>query len=336
MGKICMEGVGPMESKLALPTQWPEGFEYTDEKGLTDEQAAELLAQGLGSDLPEGDIKPFRRILFDNFFTLFNMLNFSLALCLFLVGSYANMLFISIILVNIIIGTVQEYRAQQTIRKLQLLNAPEVNVLRNGEEKKMTPGEAVRGDLVVFRAGDQIIADAIVVDGEASAMEALLTGESDPVPKKVNSWLYSGSYITEGKVTAQLVYVADESYVGRLTKEARVTTRAGSMLMKELNRLIRFDSYVLVPLGILLFCKQYFIEKIALNKAVPSLLVSVMLAVMVWPLPRKVPLKGVSLVPTIVDTVMSAISCTYSPVKPSCCSLIHVAKDTQSASSAMM
>ena len=259
-----------MESKLALPNQWPDGFEYTDEKGLTEAEAAELLAQGLGSDLPEGDIKPFRRILFDNFFTLFHMLNFALAVCLFLVGSYTNMLFITIILVNIMIGTVQEYRAQQTIRKLQLLNAPEVKVLREGEEKTVLPGQAVKGDLVVFRAGDQIIADAIVVDGEASAMEALLTGESDPVPKKVNSWLYSGSYITEGKVTAQLVYVADESYAGRLTGEALNTTLAGSMLMNELNRLIRFDSFVLVPLGILLFCKSYFIEHDELTKAVPN------------------------------------------------------------------
>ena len=259
-----------MDSKLALPNQWPDGFEYTDEQGLTDEQAAELLAQGLGSDLPEGEIKPFRRILFDNFFTLFNMLNFALAACLFLVGSYTNMLFITIILVNIMIGTVQEYRAQKTIRELQLLNAPEVKVIRNGQEKALKPAEAVKGDLAVFRAGDQIIADAIVVDGEASAMEALLTGESDPVPKKVNSWLYSGSYITEGKVTAQLVYVADESYVGRLTKEARKTTRAGSMLMNELNRLIRFDSFVLVPLGILLFCKQYFWENSPLKQAVPN------------------------------------------------------------------
>ena len=249
-----------MESRLSLPDKWPEDFEYTDEQGLTDEQAAELLRQGLGSDLPEGDVKPVRKILFDNFVTLFNLLNFALAICLFLVGSYRNMLFITIILFNILIGTVQEYRAQQTIRKLQLLSAPEVNVLRSGKERPLKPGEAVRGDLAVFRAGDQVIADAIVVSGEGAAMESLLTGESDAVAKKVNSWLYSGSYITEGKLTAQLVYVAEESYVGRLTREARKTARPGSRLMTELNRLIRFDSFVLVPLGILLFLKQLLLN----------------------------------------------------------------------------
>ena len=259
-----------MEGKLALPDKWPDDFEYTDEQGLTDEQAEALRLQGLGSDLPEGDIKSFRRILFDNFFTLFNMLNFGLAICLFLVGSYRNMLFITIILFNIMIGTIQEYKAQKTIRELQLLNAPEVKVLRDGKTRTVTPGEAVRGDLAVFQAGDQVIADAVVVNGEGSAMESLLTGESDAVPKKMNSWLYSGSYITEGSLTAQLVYVADESYVGRLTKEARKTARPGSRLMTELNRLIRFDSYILVPLGVLLFLKQYFLNHLPITEAVPK------------------------------------------------------------------
>ncbi len=257
-----------MEGKLALPDRFPENFEYTDEQGLTDEQAAELVRQGFGSSLPEGDVKSFRQIFIDNFFTLFNMLNFALAICLFLVGSYKNMLFITIILFNIVIGTVQEYRAQKTIQEMKLLNAPEVKVLRGGMEKTVAPGEAVRGDLAIFRAGDQVVADAIVVSGEGSAMESLLTGESDAVPKRINSWLYSGSYITEGRVTAQLVYVADESYVGRLTKEAKKTARPGSRLMTELNKLIRFDSYILVPLGILLFLKQYFFDKLGMQKSV--------------------------------------------------------------------
>lgn len=249
-----------MESRLSLPDKWPEDFEYTDEQGLSDEQAAERAAQGLGSALPEADVKPFRKILRDNLFTLFNMLNFALAVCLLLVGSYRNMLFISIITANILIGTIQEYRAQQTIRRMRLLHAPQVNVIREGREKAVSPAEAVKGDLAVFRAGDQVVADAIVVGGSGLAMESLLTGESDAVPKKVNNWLYSGSYITEGKLTAQLVYVADESYAGRLTGEARKNTRAGSRLMEELNRLIRIDSYILVPLGILLFVKQLILN----------------------------------------------------------------------------
>ena len=250
-----------MGTELKLPCEWPEDFTYTDEGGLTQEQAEERLRDGLGNALDCDQGKSLKKILFDNIFTFFNFLNFALAACLLLVGSYRNMLFITIIIVNILIGTVQEYRAQKTIRELQLLNAPDVHVLRGGQEIVLKPEETVQGDLCVFRAGDQIVADAVVVNGAGAAMESLLTGESDPVPKQTNSWLYSGSYVAEGKMTAQLVYVANDSYIGRLDREARKTSRPGSRLMEELNRLIKFDTMLLVPLGILLFLKQIVVNQ---------------------------------------------------------------------------
>ncbi len=250
-----------MDNDLKLPDKWPEDFTYTDAQGLTEEQARQRADEGRGNVMDDDRGKSLKKILIDNVFTLFNFLNFALAFCLFLVGSYRNMLFISIIIVNILIGTVQEYRAQKTIRKLQLLNAPDVHVLRGGKEIVLKPEETVQGDLAVFRAGDQIIADAVVVSGAGAAMESLLTGESDPVPKGINSWLYSGSYVVEGKITAQLVYVANESYIGRLNREAKKTSRPGSRLMQELERLIRFDTMLLVPLGVLLFVKQLIINQ---------------------------------------------------------------------------
>ena len=250
-----------METELKLPNEWPEDFTYTDEGGLTPEQAAERMSAGRGNVMDSDQGKSLKKILFDNVFTFFNFLNFSLAACLLLVGSYRNMLFITIIIVNILIGTVQEYRAQKTIRELQLLNAPDVHVLRGGQEVVLKPEETVQGDLCVFRSGDQVVADAIVTDGAGAAMESLLTGESDPVPKQTNSWLYSGSYIAEGKMTAQLVWVANESYLGRLNKEAKKTARPGSRLMEELNRLIKFDTMLLVPLGVLLFLKQVIVNQ---------------------------------------------------------------------------
>ena len=250
-----------MESGLKLPDRWPEDFQYTDEQGLTDAQAEERMRDGRGNIMDEDQGKSLKKILFDNVFTFFNFLNFALAACLLLVGSYRNMLFITIIIANILIGTVQEYRAQKTIRKLQLLNAPDVHVIRGGQEIVLKPEETVQGDLAVFRAGDQIIADAVIISGAGAAMESLLTGESDPVPKQVNSWLYSGSYVVEGRMTAQLVYVANDSYLGRLNKEAKKTARPGSHLMEELNKLIKFDTMLLVPLGILLFLKQFIINQ---------------------------------------------------------------------------
>ena len=259
-----------MRKDLALPSELPEDFIFTDPAGLTAEQAETAKQAGFGNRMTDPDQRSLSGILVRHLFTLFNLLNFSLALCLLLVGSYRNMLFISVIIANILIGAVQEYRARKTIADLKLLNTPSVHVLRDGRELSLRPEETVRGDLVILRGGDQVVADAVVIDGSGAAMESLLTGESRAVPKQVNSWLYSGSYITEGRLTAQLVYVGDDSYAGRLTAEARKEARPASRLMTDLNRLIRFDSIVLVPLGLLLFLKQYLIGHVPVADAVPS------------------------------------------------------------------
>ena len=259
-----------MKKDLALPCELPEDFVFTAPEGLTSGQAEQLHQSGSHNRMADPDRKSPLRILREHLFTLFNLLNFSLALCLLLVGSYRNMLFIFVIIANILIGAVQEYRAQKTIAELKLLNTPSVHALRDGKETVLPPEAAVKGDLVVLRGGDQVVADAVVVDGSGAAMEALLTGESRAVPKQVNSWLYSGSYITEGRLTAQLVYVGDESYAGRLTAEARKDARPASRLITDLKRLIRFDSMILIPLGILLFLKQYLLAHIPVAEAVPS------------------------------------------------------------------
>jgi len=259
-----------MKKDLTLPCELPEDFTFTAPSGLTASQADEALRSGLGNRVADADQKPLSRILRDHLFTLFNLLNFSLAFCLLLVGSYRNMLFILVILSNILIGAVQEYRAQKTISALKLLNSPTIHALRDGKELELSQENTVKGDLVILRGGDQVVADAVVIDGHGSAMESLLTGESNAIPKQVNSWLYSGSYITEGRLVAQLVYVGDESYAGRLTAEARKDTRPASRLMTDMKRLIRFDSFILVPLGILLFLKQYLLSRLPITEAVPS------------------------------------------------------------------
>ncbi len=259
-----------MNHDLNLPSALPEDYHETPSSGLSAEEAAALKAAGQGNALRDDGSKSTWEILKSNLFTWFNLLNVILALCLLAVGSYRNMTFIVIIFTNTVIGTVQEIRARNTIRRLQVLNAPSVHALRDGKEIVLQSDDLVRGDLVILRAGDQVVADAMVRSGSGNAMESLLTGESDAIPKKENDWLYSGSYITEGKLTAQLVYVSDESYAGRLMKEARKTKRPESALMTDLNRLIRFDSLVLIPLGVLLFLKQYLLNKDPLAASVTS------------------------------------------------------------------
>lgn len=255
-----------MKTELQLPSELPEGWKQTEAGGLSAKEAAKRKK----NILPPDDGKPVARIITENVFTLFNGLNLLLAAALLAVGSYRNMLFLAIVVLNTGISIVQEIRARNTIRKLKLLHAPRVNVIREGKEISLPPEESAEGDLMVVRSGDQITADCVVLSGSGRAMESLLTGESDGIPKQEGDWLYSGSYMTEGRVLCQAVYVGAESYAGRLTREARKRKKPESGLMQEMKRLIRWDSYALLPLGALLFLKQTLWEKIPAAEAVPS------------------------------------------------------------------
>lgn len=259
-----------MAETLHIPSGTPENYVPTADTGLTTEEVTTRQRDGLSNKVKADSGKSVWQILMSNFFTLFNLLNFALAACLLLVGSYRNMLFLGVVFSNTLIGTIQELRAKHTIEKLKLLNAPQAHAIRNGEEITCTPDEMVQDDLVVLRAGDQVVADAIVRSGGGAANESLLTGESDAIGKHVGDWLMSGSYITEGKFVAQLVHVGSASYAAELTREAKAIKRPNSVLMTELNQLVRRISVILVPLGLLLFCKQYFLNHAALTAAIPT------------------------------------------------------------------
>lgn len=238
--------------------------------GLTEDEADRRRADGLGNDHQADPGKSVWQILCGNLFTLFNGLNAALAVCLALVGSWRNMLFMGVVVSNTVIGTVQELRSHNTIRRLKLMNAPVCHVLRGGAERECRPEELVKDDLIVLRTGDQVPADAVITVGSGAANESLLTGEADPVPKQPGDWLMSGSYITEGRFTAQLVLVGAESYINRLAGAAKRIKPPRSELMTDLNKLIRVVSMVLVPLGLALFAKAVFLNGASLQSAVPS------------------------------------------------------------------
>ncbi|MBR2719352.1 MAG: HAD-IC family P-type ATPase [Clostridia bacterium] len=259
-----------MQDELVIPSGLPEDFSPSPHEGLSPDEASRRREQGLGNASTADEGKTLWQILRENLFTLFNLLNVCLALALLLVGSYRNMLFMGVVISNTLIGTVQELRARNTIRKLQVLSAPTVHVMRGGTEEACKPDDLVKGDVVILRAGDQVCADAIVLEGSGAANESLLTGESEAVIKHRHDWLMSGSYITEGRFVAQLERVGDDSYANRLTRSARKIKRPQSALMTDLNKLIKLVSCILMPLGILLFCKQYFLAGAPLTQAVPS------------------------------------------------------------------
>ena len=253
-----------------LPEKIPEEIRWTADEGLTEDEAAQRRQQGLGNDCTADPGKTTPEIICSHLFTLFNLLNVVLAACLALVGSFRNMLFMGVVVSNTLIGAVQELRAHHTIRKLQLLNLPAVNVLREGKKSLVKADALVRDDLIVLHAGDQVPADAIVRGGTGAVNESLLTGEADPVNKKEGQWLYSGSYVTEGTLTAQLVMVGKESYISRLSAAARTIVPEKTALTQDLDRIIRVVSIALIPIGIALFCKQYFFGGSELNRAVTS------------------------------------------------------------------
>ena len=256
--------------ELVIPAGLPEDFVPTPEGGLTRQEAEKRLAGGLGNRQTAEPGKSVGQIVAQNLFTLFNLLNFALAICLALVGSWRNMLFLGVVFSNTLIGTVQELRARHMLNQLRLLQVRPAHPIRDGQETQCPPDALVLGDLVVFRQGDQLPADAIVRSGGCAVDESLLTGESDPVRRCEGEWLMSGSFLTEGKVTAQLAAVGDEAYAARLMHNARSIRSPKSELMTELNRLVSLVSKLLVPIGLLLFCREFFLQKAPLNQAVPD------------------------------------------------------------------
>lgn len=254
--------------QLTLPTGAPE--ELTDLTGLSEAEAARRLSAGEGNAAPKDDGRTPLQIVAKNLFTWFNLLNVLLALALALVGAWRNMLFMGVVVSNTLIGTIQELRARKTVAELKLLAQTPTTVRRDGAEKPVAPDALVRGDLIVLRAGDQVPADAVVRDGAGSADESLLTGESDPVTKGEGDWLYSGSAVVSGTFTAQLVHVGEASYANRLTRQARKIKQPKSALMADLNKLVRFVSIALIPIGLALLGKQVWIQRIPVKEAVPS------------------------------------------------------------------
>lgn len=256
-----------LTGKLSNRSNKPSAEIY---QGLTTKEAKRLQEEGKGNAPPKSAGRTVGQILLGNLFTWFNILNLLLALALVAVRSYRNMLFMGVVVFNTLISTVQEVRAKRTVDKLTLLVQAPVPVLRDGVWGELPPEQLVLGDVVRFSAGDQVCADAQVLDGLGAANESLLTGESDALLKTRGDALLSGSTITEGRLFARLTQVGEMSYASQLVQSARRKKAARSRLMEDLKKLIRFISVFLLPVGILLFAKQYWLLKNPLHTAIPT------------------------------------------------------------------
>lgn len=201
--------------------------------------------------------KTISQILRDNICTVFNALNLMIAIALAAVGAWKNILFIFIILINTTVGIVQEIRAKRQIERLTLLALPSVTILCGNERKSICPQEIQKGDVLVLASGDAICTDCTLQEGQLEVNESILTGESKPVIKHPGDTLLSGSSVIAGRGLAVATCSTSECFTARMVEEVKKTKASRSELLASMNKVTRFTSFLIVPLGVLLFIQAF-------------------------------------------------------------------------------
>ena len=238
--------------------------------GLTSQEVAERVASGDVNADVGAKTRSVSEIVRDNVCTLFNLVNVILAAFVFVTGSFKNMLFMMVIVINTIIGIVQEIRSKRTTDKLSIIAGSKATVLRDGVEVDLPLDQIVRDDVVVLGRGDQIPADSVVVHGACDANESLLTGESKLIKKREGDVLMSGAFVNAGKVYARVEHVGAENYAAKISAEAKRRKEVNSEIMNSLNGIIKFVSCIMFPLGFLLFVREYCFSHTEFNSATLS------------------------------------------------------------------
>ena len=229
--------------------------------GLTQQQVQERIDQGLTNETDLSTDKTTKEIIISNTFTYFNLIFLIITVLLCLVGSFRNLTFLPIVIGNTLIGIIQEVRAKRTLDKMNLLNAPHAIVVRDGVKQKIETEQLVQDDEIILEAGNQICADAVVVEGSVQVNESLLTGEADEVEKNPGDELFSGSFVVSGQCHAELTHVGNESYIAKLSQEAK-TMGSGeqSEMIRSINQIVKWVGIVIIPIGLLLFYQSHFIN----------------------------------------------------------------------------
>ena len=244
--------------------------------GLTDEQVNERIAEGKVNADENPNTRTYKQIVRENTLTFFNFLNLVLLVLVLMVGSYKNAFFVCIIIINTLIGIAQEIRAKKTIDKLAILTARKSVVIREGQKWTVPTEELVLDDVVCLKTGDQVPADACILEGSLEVNESLLTGESDNLPKSEGDELFSGSFVTSGEACCQIIHVGKDNYAAQITSEAKEFKRHNSELKNSLNAILKVISIIIVPLGALLFYKQYYIVGDTFRDSVVSMVAGVL------------------------------------------------------------
>ena len=236
--------------------------------GLSKEQVNERIKDNLVNFNTNVKTKSAKEIILENTVTLFNIINAILAVAIILVGSYKNLGFLLIIVLNTVISTFQELHSKSVIDKLSVVSASKVKVLRDKEEYDVNLDEVVLDDIIILELGNQVITDAIIVDGVVEVDESFITGESDTLIKKEGDMLLSGSFIVSGNAKARVEHIGYDNYTAKISSDTKYIKPISSEIMRSLNKIVKTISVIIVPLGILLFARQLYLSGNTLQNAV--------------------------------------------------------------------
>ena len=246
------------------------------ETGLSSEQVETHTNDGWTNEPVKAESLTIKQIIQKNVFTYFNLIFAILAVLLILAGSFRDLTFLPVIICNTLIGIIQETRSKKVLDNLNILNVSKVKTIRDGKEQLIPVDELVIEDIVIFEAGNQIPADAVVMNGEVLVNESLLTGESDEIKKLPESQLMSGSFVVSGKCYAMLTAVGADSYISKLTLEAKATNdQEQSEMIRALDKLVKAVGIAIIPLGIFLFAQQFFFGHASFSKSIISMVAAV-------------------------------------------------------------
>lgn len=269
-----------MKKEKAVPQQMEQvpaqRYQADIANGLSQEQVQERIDGGWTNKTVTAESKTVGQIVKGNLLTYFNLIFAILAILVIAAGSFRSLTFLPVVIANLFIGILQEIRAKKTLDQLTMLNAPKAEVVRNGQISEIPAEELVLDDIVIFRAGDQICADAIVLDGSVLVNEALLTGESDELRKELGDFLMSGSFVVSGECYARLERVGADSYISELTLEAKAQDqKKHSEMLRVLDRLVGIVGILIVPIGVFLFVQQYVFSGASFQSSILSMVAAV-------------------------------------------------------------
>jgi cation-transporting ATPase E len=240
--------------------------------GLSTADAKQLYASGKGNVQIDNTAKTTGDIIKENIFTYFNLIFFIMAVLLIISGAFNSLTFLPVIICNALIGIFQELKAKKILDKLNVLNQSKCVAIRDGDEDTISVNKLVLGDYIVLSAGNQIPADAVVIEGEISVNEALLTGEADEINKTAGSELMSGSFVVSGKCIAKLTKVGADSYISKLMLKAKSMQKSRqSEMVRSINRIVAAAGIIIIPIGIALFSQSFFIQGNSFAESIPSM-----------------------------------------------------------------